>query len=95
LADLLESLGNWSEAASVLKGIPLDSGTRSIPDDYKVKIYIRIVRFYLEDEDSVSADAYLNRAVMLNPQDKVFINDQNDTLSFLLDYAGPFNCFTS
>lgn len=42
-----------------------------VADDYKVKIYIQIVRYYLEDEDSVSADAYLNRAAMLNPQDPV------------------------
>ena len=42
-----------------------------VADDYKVKIYIQIVRYYLEDQDSVSADAYLNRAAMLNPQDPV------------------------
>jgi COP9 signalosome complex subunit 4 len=71
LASLLELQEKWSEAAAVLKGIPLDSGTRAVPDDYKVKIYIQIVRYYLEDEDSVSADAYLNRAAMLNPQDPV------------------------
>lgn len=88
LADLYQDQENWSEAAAMLKGIPMDSGTRIVPgtsssssssshndnaslDDYKVKIYIKIVRLYLEDEDSVNADAYLNRAAMLNPQDKV------------------------
>lgn len=49
----------------------MDSGTRTISEDYKIKIFIRIVRLYLEDEDSVSADAYLNRASMLNPQDRI------------------------
>ncbi|KAJ3372740.1 COP9 signalosome complex subunit 4 [Kappamyces sp. JEL0680] len=70
LADIWQAQENWAEAAACLKGIPLDSGTRVVPDDYKVKIYIKIVRLYLEDEDSTSADAFLNRAAMLNPQDK-------------------------
>jgi COP9 signalosome complex subunit 4 len=70
LADLYESQENWTQAAMMLKGIPMDSGTRTVSNDFKLRIYIRIVRLYLEDEDSVNADAYLNRAQMLEIQDR-------------------------
>ncbi|GAA5906621.1 uncharacterized protein JCM6883_004535 [Sporobolomyces salmoneus] len=73
-ADLLEEDEEFPEAAKVLIGIPLESGSRS--DDYKLKVYIRIVRLFLEEEDSTSADTYFNRASLLahnlnasNPED--------------------------
>ncbi|GAA6020825.1 hypothetical protein JCM11491_004666 [Sporobolomyces phaffii] len=62
-ADLLEEDEEFPEAAKVLIGIPLESGSR--PDDYKLKVYIRIVRLFLEEEDSTSADTYFNRASLL------------------------------
>ncbi|KAI9203727.1 uncharacterized protein BJ171DRAFT_509417 [Polychytrium aggregatum] len=62
LADIYEEEENWSEAARVLQGIPLDSGHRTIPNEYKLKIYIHIVQLMIEDEDGVGADMYLNRA---------------------------------
>jgi COP9 signalosome complex subunit 4 len=70
LANIYESQSQYSTAASYLSRIPLDSGTRQIQDNYKLEIYIRIVRLYLEDEEFVSADAFLNRAAMLVPNDK-------------------------
>lgn len=36
------------------------------PDEYKLKVYIRIVRLFLEEEDSTSADTYFNRASLLS-----------------------------
>jgi len=40
--------------------------TSSLPDDEKFRIYIRIVRLLLEDEDSVQAETYYNRAALLS-----------------------------
>ncbi|KAF8812475.1 hypothetical protein BYT27DRAFT_7182922 [Phlegmacium glaucopus] len=65
LADLLEEEEEWSEAARVLMGISLDSGQRSIGDAEKLRVYVRIVRLLLEDEDSVQAETYYNRAALL------------------------------
>jgi len=65
LADLLEEEEEWSEAAKVLMGISLDSGQRSIGDAEKLRVYVRIVRLLLEDEDSVQAETYYNRAALL------------------------------
>lgn len=62
-ADLLEQDEEFPQAAKVLIGIPLESGTRT--DLYKLKVYIRIVRLFLEEEDSTSADTYFNRASLL------------------------------
>jgi len=38
---------------------------RSIGDSEKLRAYVRIVRLLLEDEDSVQAETYYNRAALL------------------------------
>ncbi|KAI9001005.1 hypothetical protein BD414DRAFT_451916 [Trametes punicea] len=65
LADILEEEEQWSDAARVLMGISLDSGQRALPDEEKFRVYVRIVRLLLEDEDSVEAERYYNRAALL------------------------------
>ncbi|KAJ3240227.1 COP9 signalosome complex subunit 4 [Chytriomyces hyalinus] len=65
LADLLEMNEDWGEAAKVLMGVPLDSGHRQIENVFKLSIYVRIVRLLLEEDDSVAAESYLNRASLL------------------------------
>lgn len=42
---------------------------RPLPSDYKLKTYLRIARLYLEDDDPVQAEVFINRASLL----------QNDT----------------
>ncbi|GJE84847.1 hypothetical protein PsYK624_009230 [Phanerochaete sordida] len=63
LADILESEEDWSTAARVLTGISLDAGQRT--DEDKLRVYVRIVRLLLEEEDSVQAETYYNRAASL------------------------------
>ncbi|KAJ8656441.1 hypothetical protein O0I10_007764 [Lichtheimia ornata] len=43
----------------------LDSGHRSISDEYKLGIYVRIMRLLLEVDEAATADTYLNRAALL------------------------------
>jgi len=45
----------------VLAGIPLEGG-RVLDKEYKVHTYIKISQLYLEDEESVQAEMYINRA---------------------------------
>ncbi|KAI8088894.1 uncharacterized protein BX664DRAFT_279535 [Halteromyces radiatus] len=73
LATIYEQEEDFLEAAKILQGIALDSGHRSISDDYKLQIYIRIVRLLLEEDEAVAAEAYLNRAglLILNSDDFV------------------------
>ncbi|KAI9769641.1 MAG: hypothetical protein M1840_003878 [Geoglossum simile] len=62
LADVYEAENDNSAAAKVLQGIQLESSQRMIPDDAKVKIWIRITRNLLEDDNTTDAEIYLNRA---------------------------------
>ncbi|CAN7991968.1 unnamed protein product, partial [Ixodes pacificus] len=51
----------------------LDPGCRQYSVDYKLETYLKIARLYLEDEDPVQAEAYINRASLLQAETK---NDQ-------------------
>lgn len=61
LATGYEEEEEWSKAAQALQGIQLDSTQRQVPDLVKVQTWIRILRCYLEDDDTVSADTALNK----------------------------------
>mmetsp|Transcript_1264 Transcript_1264/g.2648 ORF Transcript_1264/g.2648 Transcript_1264/m.2648 type:complete len:417 (-) Transcript_1264:160-1410(-) len=65
LSIVYERAENWSEAAKMLAGIPLDSGIRVLDDNYKVEKYIQIAMYYLQDEENVSAETFINRASLL------------------------------
>ncbi|KAI8393420.1 uncharacterized protein BYT42DRAFT_601090 [Radiomyces spectabilis] len=83
LATIYEEEEEFLEAARILQGIPLDSGHRAITDDYKLRIYIRIVRLLLEVDEAVAAESYLNRAALLMTNDADFVL----TLMFKLSQA--------
>lgn len=65
LASVYEAEDDNAEAAKALQGIMLDSSQRLIDDQYRLDIYIRIMRNLLEDDDTTAADIYLNRATHL------------------------------
>ncbi|ORY82708.1 hypothetical protein BCR37DRAFT_342041, partial [Protomyces lactucae-debilis] len=62
LATVFEGQHDFMEAARMLQAISLESGQRSISDNQKLNIYIRILRCLLEEDEAIEADAYLNRA---------------------------------
>ncbi|RDL38527.1 Uncharacterized protein BP5553_02867 [Venustampulla echinocandica] len=49
-------------AAKVLAGIPLESSQRKVTNEDKVKFWIRITRNYLEVDDTILGEQYLNKA---------------------------------
>ncbi|KAK9220269.1 hypothetical protein WN943_008918 [Citrus x changshan-huyou] len=65
LADLYESEQQWSKAAQMLSGIDLDSGMRVIDDTFRLSKCVQIARLYLEDDDAVNAEAFINKASFL------------------------------
>ncbi|KAL7268748.1 hypothetical protein RUND412_008617 [Rhizina undulata] len=65
LASLYESTEEYSLAANVLQGIQLDGHQRQITDEFKLQVYIRIMRNLLEDDESIIADTFLSRATHL------------------------------
>jgi COP9 signalosome complex subunit 4 len=65
LADAYQESEDYAGAARALQGIQLDSPQRKMSDESKVEIWIRICRLYLEEDDTLSAESYLNRAKTL------------------------------
>jgi COP9 signalosome complex subunit 4 len=92
LADIYEREQNCRQAAQVLVGIPLETGQKQYTVDYKLETYLKIARLYLEDEDPIQGEAYINRAAVLQSQTK------NDHLQIIykvcqgrvLDYKRKF-----
>ena len=70
LSGIYEQEENWSEAALMLVGIPLESGQKQYTLDYKLETYLTIARYYLEDDEPVQAEAYINRASLLQNETK-------------------------
>ena len=83
LADAYESQEEYVAAAKVLQGIHLDSSQRLISDSAKVKLWIRIVRLYLEEDDPTSAEGVLNRVKNLPNK----IEDEELKVHFQLSQA--------
>jgi len=65
LADIYEGEEENGEAAKVLQGIQLNPHQRQITDEFRLKVYIRIMRNLLEDDEAIGASDYLNRATLL------------------------------
>ena len=82
-ADLLEASDQHTAAANVLSCINLESSQRVAPDDEKLEIWIRIMRNYLEDDDTTSAEAYLNKCKGLIHN----VTDAETKLNFQLSQA--------
>ena len=49
---------------------PQTSNLRQYSVDYKMETYLKIAQLYLEDEDPVQAEAYINRASLLQTDTK-------------------------
>lgn len=70
----------------------LPPGRRALPDEEKLRVYVRIVRLLLEDEDSVQAERFYNRAALIAHS----TSDKEILLSFKLcqarisDYSRKF-----
>ncbi|OCH94101.1 hypothetical protein OBBRIDRAFT_197228 [Obba rivulosa] len=92
LADILEAEEEWSAAARVLMGISLDSSQRAMSDEDKLRIYVRTVRLLLEDEDSVQAETYYNRAALLthSTSDKEILLQFKLCQARISDYSRKF-----
>ncbi|ODH52124.1 hypothetical protein GX48_01678 [Paracoccidioides brasiliensis] len=61
LADAFEAEQQFVQAARVLQAIRFDSSQHLMSDDEKVRLWIRIVRLYLEEDDTANAESFLNR----------------------------------
>lgn len=65
LSLLYEYEESFAEAARTLGGIPFDAKNALMTKTYVLDKYIRIAMLYLQVDDSVSAEQFINRASML------------------------------
>jgi COP9 signalosome complex subunit 4 len=74
MADAFESdqVQDFRKSAQTLATINLESTQKSVTPDEKAKVWIRIVRCYLEEEDPTSAFTHLNKIknIIFSVQDK-------------------------
>ncbi|KAK5744758.1 hypothetical protein LTR17_001834 [Elasticomyces elasticus] len=83
LADAYEKDDDFGNSAKILQTITLDSSQRNVSDDDKAKVWMRICRCYLEEDDSINAITYLNRVKQV-----IFsVTDQPTRLQFQLSQA--------
>jgi COP9 signalosome complex subunit 4 len=61
IAEAHESNEDFVEAAKVLSEIPLDAAQRKVTNDERAAVWVRIVRDYLEVDDTTLAETYLNK----------------------------------
>ena len=87
LADGYEAEEDWSQAAKALQGIQLDSTQRTISDTAKVQTWVRIVRYFLEDDDTVSAETALNKIKNSNAAIQVLQSSPDLQLHYQLSQA--------
>ncbi|XP_047325657.1 COP9 signalosome complex subunit 4 [Impatiens glandulifera] len=92
LADLYESEHQWSRAAQMLGGIDLDSAMRVIDDRFRLSKCVKIASLYLEDDDAVNAEAFINKASFLvsNSQDEVLNLQYKACYARILDLKRKF-----
>ncbi|KVH98400.1 Proteasome component (PCI) domain-containing protein [Cynara cardunculus var. scolymus] len=92
LAELYESEQLWSKAAQMLSGIDLDSGMRVIDDKFRLTKCVQIARLYLEDDDAVNAEAFINKASFLvsNSQHEVLNLQYKVCYARILDLKRKF-----
>ncbi|KAL1976531.1 hypothetical protein VTN31DRAFT_2813 [Thermomyces dupontii] len=83
LADAYEEEEDYIAAARALQGIHVDSSSRLVTDAAKIRLWIRILRLYLEEDDTTSAESFLNRIKNLPTK----IEDPELKLHFQLSQA--------
>jgi len=69
LATIYEKEQDWRGAAGVLVAIPLETGQKQYSAEMKLNVYLKIAQLYLEDDDAVQAEIYINRAALIQKAD--------------------------
>jgi COP9 signalosome complex subunit 4 len=83
LADSYEQIEDYRKSAQTLASINLESTQKSVTPDDKARVWIRIVRCYLEEDDPTSAFTHLNKVKNIIHN----VQDQHTRLSFQLSQA--------
>lgn len=83
LADAYEADEDFTNSAKTLQTITLESSQRTVSDDEKAKVWMRICRCYLEEDDPTNALTYLNKIKQIY----YTVTDNTTRLQFQLSQA--------
>lgn len=83
LADAYEADEDFTNSAKTLQTITLESSQRQVSDDEKARVWMRICRCYLEEDDATNAVSYLNKIKQIIYN----VTDQATRLQFQLSQA--------
>ncbi|XP_060862280.1 COP9 signalosome complex subunit 4-like [Metopolophium dirhodum] len=84
LSTIYEKDNNFKDAILMLVAIPLESDHKLFPSHFKLLIFMRIARLYLEDNNTLQALSYINRASSLQLETE-------DMLEFRKDFIEAAN----
>jgi COP9 signalosome complex subunit 4 len=87
LCTAYEAQEDYTSAAKALQGIHLDTSQRQVTDEAKVQMWIKIVRLYLEDDDTVSAEQALNKIKNLSSSNQTLAGNADLKLHYQLSQA--------
>lgn len=87
LAAGYEAEGDYTEAAKALQGIHLETTQRNVSDLTKVEVWVRIVRLYLEDDDTVAAESAMNKIKNLATATEILKSAPTLRLSYQMSQA--------
>ncbi|KAJ5070631.1 cop9 signalosome complex subunit 4 [Anaeramoeba ignava] len=92
LAEIYEKEEDWTEAANMLMGIPLEGGQIQHSVAEIADIYVKIAQLHLENDDNVRAETYINRAARFVPQaeDKMLSLRYQVSYARILDFKRKF-----
>jgi COP9 signalosome complex subunit 4 len=81
---------DFLEAAKVLRGIPIDSSQRVLSDEEKATLYVKIAQLYLEEDERVEAEQFINKASLINIRDKMLSLKYKSSFARILDFKKKF-----
>jgi len=90
LANLYYSEGDFLESAKILRGIPIDSSQRVLTDEEKAALYVKIAQLYLEEDEWVDAEQFINKASLINIRNKVMVLKYKSCFVRILDFKKKF-----
>jgi len=88
LAELYQKEEDYIEAAKVLRGIPIDQ--RVMSDEEKAALYNKISQLYLEEDEWVEAEQFVNKASQINIKNKKEILKYKSSFVRILDFRKKF-----
>jgi len=81
---------NYLEGAKILRGIPIDSSQRVLSDEEKATLYVKISQLYLEEDEWVEAEQFINKASLINIRDKITNLKYRSCFARILDFKKKF-----